>query len=173
MPSNILLRGTLVSFSCLGVREQKKVGNNCFKLYLTIKCTQSCIATSIFRHAFTACGCVFKVITLAWANQWIYLTLKTQPHAVNASWNQVSQRNLREKRESISGIKSSFKRIEERHQGNCNLQLNLRKWYKSQCDTFLCKWIGYKRVMVNSFYSIDFRLTIEVCTHRTQLHYSD
>ncbi len=79
----------------------------------------------------------------------------------------------RKERESISGIKLSFKRIEERHQGNCNLQLNLRKWYTSQCDTFLCKWIGYKRVMVNSFYSIDFRLTIEVCTHRTQLHYSD
>jgi len=42
-----------------------------------------------FQHAFTACGCVFKEITLVWANK--VLTLKMQLHAVNACWKRLSQ----------------------------------------------------------------------------------
>jgi len=55
---------------------------------LCIKIKLSC--DSRFQRAFTACSCVFKVITLVWANQGI--SLKTQPHAVNACVKRSSQR---------------------------------------------------------------------------------
>ncbi len=42
-----------------------------------------------FQHAFTACGCVFKEITLVWANK--VITWKMQLHAVNACWKWLSQ----------------------------------------------------------------------------------
>jgi len=45
-----------------------------------------------FQRAFTACGCVFKVITLFGLNQSNFL--KTQPHAVNARWKRMSQRSF-------------------------------------------------------------------------------
>jgi len=40
-----------------------------------------------FTNAFTACGCIFKEITLA---QTKVITLKTQLHAVNARWKRLS-----------------------------------------------------------------------------------
>jgi len=47
---------------------------------------------SRFQHAFTTCCCVFRVITLVWANQGNYL--KTQTHAVNACWKRLSQHSF-------------------------------------------------------------------------------
>ena len=41
-----------------------------------------------FQHAFTACSCVFKVITLVGSNQ--VITLKMQLHVVNSRWKWVS-----------------------------------------------------------------------------------
>ncbi len=45
-----------------------------------------------FTHAFTACICVFKVITLAWANQRNFFEM--QLHAVNACVKRSSQRSF-------------------------------------------------------------------------------
>jgi len=71
------------------------------RLSLKLRCD------SRFQRAFTACSCVFKVITFVWANQGNYfenatwfeptkvISLKTQLHAVNARWKRLSQRSFK------------------------------------------------------------------------------
>ncbi len=43
-----------------------------------------------FQHAFTACSCVFKVLTLVWANQRNFFE-NAQLHSINARWKRLSQ----------------------------------------------------------------------------------
>jgi len=44
--------------------------------FLILKEFQKLRCDSRFQHAFTACSCIFKVITLVWANQRNYFEMQ-------------------------------------------------------------------------------------------------
>jgi hypothetical protein len=80
-----------IPFGPLGFHLQKispSFGNQHFATVL-LRLSVRLRCDTRFKRRFTACSCVFKVITLVWPTNAIYF--QTQLHALNARWKQLLQ----------------------------------------------------------------------------------